>query len=256
MATELPRRNWSLKAMHRLMVTSATYRQASRLDATRHPVFPKTPGVSRAVRAWHAALKQDPQNQLWTRMPRRRLTGEEIRDAMLAVSNNLSQRHGGPGVRPPLPKEMLATLLKKQWPVSEDERDHRRRSVYLFVRRNLRYPIFRAFDKPDPNASCPRRDRSTTAPQSLLLLNSRFSLEAAERLSRSVRERFSNPTQQIETACRLTLGRRPTAPESRAFLKFLRTAESRRRAERRDPSAALADLCLVLFNLNEFLYID
>lgn len=238
---------WSLKAIHRLMVTSATYRQASRL---------RTDDVKNAL-AWKLALKKDTSNQLWTRMSRRRLTGEAIRDAMLAASDGLSQRRGGPGVRPPLPKEMLVTLLKRQWPVSKDERDHRRRSVYLFVRRNLRFPIFRAFDKPDLNLSCPRRNRSTTAPQSLLLLNSRFSLDAAERLSRFVRRQAGNdPTKQIEFAFRRTLGRRPTATESHRFRAFLRTAESRLGSEHRDPSAALTDLCLVLFNLNEFLYVD
>jgi len=238
---------WSVKAMHRLMVTSATYRQASRL---------RTDDV-KAVRNWQASLNKDPQNQFWSRMPRRRLTGEEIRDAMLAVSNSLSQRRGGPGVRPPLPKEMLVTLLKKQWPVSPDERDHRRRSVYLFVRRNLRFPIFRAFDKPDLNLSCPRRNRSTTAPQSLLLLNSRFSLDAAQRLSRFVRERSSDdPSKQIATAFRLTLGRPPTPRESRELQQFLQTAESRLRNERRAEADALTDLCLVLFNLNEFIYVD
>jgi Protein of unknown function (DUF1553)/Protein of unknown function (DUF1549) len=247
LATELPRRGWSLKAMHRLMVTSATYRQASRL---------RTDDVKNA-QAWKTALKKDPSNQLWARMSRQRLTGEEIRDAMLAAADGLSQRRGGPGVRPPLPKEMLITLLKRQWPLSPDERDHRRRSVYLFVRRNLRFPIFRVFDKPDLNLSCPRRNRSTTAPQSLLLLNSRFSLDAARRLSRFVREHSGvDRTKQIATAVRLTLGRWPTPRESRALRQFLHTAESRLRKEGRDAADALTDLCLVLFNLNEFIYVD
>ena len=253
-----PTAAWSLKSMHRLMVTSATYRQSSRLgDRCAKSNSHYDPKYPNAALAWHAALKQDPRNQLWTRMPRRRLTGEAIRDAMLAVSGSLSQRRGGPGVRPPLPKEMVATLLRKQWPVSADERDHRRRSVYLFVRRNLRYPIFRAFDKPDPNASCPRRDRSTTAPQSLLLLNSRFSLDAAERLARFVRQRSGDDrARMIETAFRLVLGRPPSPRESRDLQRFLQTAEIRLRSERRDESAALTDLCLVLFNLNEFVYVD
>lgn len=240
--------------MHRLIVTSATYRQASRrgqesgvrnqkapLTTTHHS--PLTPH-----QAWNLALKRDPDNRLWTRMPRRRLAGEAIRDAMLAVSGELSQRRGGPGVRPPLPKELLVTLLKNQWPVSKDERDHRRRSVYLFARRNLRYPIFEAFDKPDTNATCPRRNRSTTAPQALLLLNSRFSLDCAKRLAAEVRRTADDKTKaQVAAAYRKTLGRPPTTTEAALGLRFL---------NRSDRATALTDLCLVLFNLNEFVYVD
>ncbi len=160
LATELIRENWSLKRLHTLMLTSATYRQASR-----NP----TPGSNHAQRQtvqtnWEQARRVDPENVLLWRMNRLRLEGEAIRDAMLAASDGLSQRRGGIGVMPPLPLELKATLLKNQWQVSQDTEDHRRRSVYLFVRRNLRYPLFEAFDRPDTNASCPRRSRSTTAP--------------------------------------------------------------------------------------------
>ncbi len=69
---------------------------------------------------------------------------------------------------------MTATLLQNQWPVTEDTAQHNRRSIYLFVRRNLRYPLFEAFDRPDPNLSCPQRNTTTIAPQALHLLNSRI----------------------------------------------------------------------------------
>ena len=95
---------------------------------------------------------------------------------MLAAGQWLSPRRGGPGIRPPLPPEVTATLLKDQWTVSGDEEDHRRRGIYLFVRRNLRFPMFDVFDRPDTNASCAVRHESTTAVQSLTLLNSDFSL--------------------------------------------------------------------------------
>ena len=152
LATELPRLGWSRKRLHRLIVTSATYRQAS--------------------------------------FPRRRLDGEAIRDALLTASGQLNRQAGGPGFRPPLPNEVVRTLLKDQWPVTANSAEHRRRSVYLFARRNLRYPLFEAFDKPDANASCPRRNVSTIAPQSLLLLNGDDSLAAATELAKL-----------IETAC-------------------------------------------------------
>lgn len=252
LATELPRRGWSLKALHRLIVTSATYRQASSLTVA-------MPRARSQTVAWRRSLKQDPDNRLWTRMPRRRLFGEALRDAMLAVSGSLSGRRGGPGVRPPLPKEMLKTLLKNQWPVSPDERDHRRRSIYLFVRRNLRYPIFAAFDKPDQNLSCPRRNLSTTAPQSLMLLNSRFSLDSAQRLARFAVECCGESRErQIHAVYRAALGRQPTADETATAGRFLAATSKRLRAENVEstPEVALTDFCLVLFNLNEFIYID
>jgi len=272
LAAELPRRDWSLKTLHRLMVTSATYRQASRLAASpagRNRTAPSV-GVNPTARgpraltaAWNETLQKDPQNELWTRMPRRRLTGEAIRDAMLAASNSLSQRRGGPGVRPPLPRELVATLLKNQWPVSRNEQDHRRRSVYLFVRRNLNFPIFDVFDKPDTNASCARRNTSTTAPQALLLLNSAFSLEVAQRLAGDIRQRDGTTRDaSVTQTYRRLLGRRPTRKEQRIALQFLDHNAAKLQSEHpsweRDAieAAALTDFNLVLLNLNEFIYID
>ena len=82
------------------------------------------------------------------------MRGESIRDVMLAASDTLDTLAHGPGVMPPFPDELVKTLLKNQWETSEREADHYRRSIYLFARRNLRYPIFEAFDRPDGNASC------------------------------------------------------------------------------------------------------
>ena len=242
LAGELPRQGWSLRRMHRLLVTSATYRQASR---------PDSPDWSAAQRSaagenWSHAQVADPDNRLLARMPRRRLEGEAIRDAMLAAAGQLSQRRGGPGIRPPLPQELVETLLKNQWNVSPDTEDHRRRSLGLFVRRNLRYPLFEAFDRPDANASCPRRGRSTIAPQALFLLNSEFSLQAAQDLAAALQQASLDPTVQIDLAYLHTLSRRPTEAERRLATDFLNA----------DSPAALTGFCLALFNLNEFIYID
>ena len=163
LAAELPARDWSLKSMHRLLLTSATYQQVSR-------------GVGKT---WASRLTADPDNRFYSRMNRRRLDGESLRDTLLVVGGWETQRTGGPGVRPPLPREITGTLLNNQWPVSTNREDHHRRSVYLFARRNLRYPLFDLFDRPDGTASCGRRKESTTAPQSLILLNSNFSLMMA-----------------------------------------------------------------------------
>jgi hypothetical protein len=123
LATELSEHGWSLKHLHRVIVTSATYRQ--------------TIGAGEGV-------GRDPANHWLSRFPHRRLSGEAIRDAMFAASGSLSMARGGPGVMPPLPEELVKTLLKNQWNVSKRESDHYRRSIYLFARRNLRYPIFDA----------------------------------------------------------------------------------------------------------------
>jgi Protein of unknown function (DUF1553)/Protein of unknown function (DUF1549) len=236
LATELPRRRWSLKAMHRLMVTSATYRQMSR------------PSDDTGDR-WRRTVTADPGNKLLGRMNRRRLEGETIRDAMLAVAGRLSPRRGGPSVFPPLPKEAVATLLNAdQWKVSADEEDQRRRSIYVFVRRNLRYPMFDAFDAPDTNASCPRRARSTTAPQSLMLLNSDFSLQAARGFAARVKQEagiLADADTQIRIAHRIAFARTPSDAELRLGRQFLQ-----------NPDGGLISYCLALLNLNEFIYID
>ena len=168
LANELMTTGWSLKKLHREIVCSATYRQASRKP--------------------------------------RRLEGEAIRDAMLAASGQLDFRRGGPGVMPPLPEELTKTLLPNQWKASENPADAARRSIYIFARRNLRYPLFEAFDRPDPNASCPLRGRSTTAPQSLLLFNSEFSLSCAKHLAVEVGRKSRGRSPPASLRCVVEFG--------------------------------------------------
>ncbi|MHC4880207.1 MAG: DUF1549 and DUF1553 domain-containing protein [Planctomycetota bacterium] len=249
LATEIPRRDWSLKEMHRLIVNSSTWRQASRLSSD---------STATQQANWQRTIKADPGNLYFSRRDPRRLEGEAIRDAMLAIAGQLSQRRGGPGIRPPLPAELVQTLLKNQWPVSKDSADYTRRSIYLFVRRNLRYPLFEAFDKPDTNVSCPRRNQSTIAPQALMLLNSELTLKTAQQLSERIRQRAGDsPRQQINTAWRLILQRNPTASEHRQANEFLLAANvAASRATASDAETPLVDLCLALINLNEFLYVD
>lgn len=244
LATEIPRRDWSLKEMHRLILNSATWRQTSRL--------PDAAGGELKL-MWSQALKRDPDNRLHSRGHRRRLEGEAIRDAMLSASGSLTQRRGGPGIRPPLPEELVRTLLRNQWPVSENPADYSRRSVYLFVRRNLRYPLFDVFDKPDTNASCPRRNESTIAPQALMLLNSQLSLDAALALARVARQTTSgDPGKQIDSVFRRTVSRLPTLSERRVLLDSVEQAVARGMPE----ADALVDVCLAVFNMNEFVYLD
>ncbi len=260
LAARLRESGWGLKDLHRKIVASATYRQAGRNSEFRMQ-----------------NSESDPGNALYSRFPRRRLEGEAIRDAMLAAAGLLTSDRGGPGVMPPLPEELIGTLLKGQWIESPDEADHYKRSVYVFARRNLRYPIFEAFDRPDGNASCPLRNRSTTAPQSLLLFNSEFSLLAARYLAGRVlnSEEPENRTTegQIERLYLIALSRRPTAAEVATLAKFLGEQRARLVAEKlpadelalpiphhessgTHAAAALVDACLAVLNANEFVYVD
>jgi len=228
---------WGVKQLHRLIVTSATYRQRSRLpDNT----------TADEVIAWKAALEQDRDRRWLSRFPRQRLQGEVIRDAMLSAAGILNRRTGGPGVRPPLPIELRNTLLKDQWNVTEDTFEHNRRSIYIFARRNLRFPIFEAFDRPAADESCSRRNVSTTAPQALHLLNSEFSFQMAELIAVRIREAATAIDEQITEAFQLILNRNPTASELADAQHFVT-----------DPGyGALTHLCLSLLNCNEFVFVD
>jgi hypothetical protein len=230
LASELVSRGWSMKAIHRLIVTSATYRQS----AAESPV----------------AQRVDPDNALLWRYPRRRLDGEALRDAMLAASGQLCEAMRGPGVFPELPAELTKLSSKGAiWPVSPLVEDRDRRSLYVFIRRNLRYPFFEAFDRPDTNASCPKRPITTIAPQALSLLNGKLATEAARHLAaRVAHEAGPSADARIERAYLLCLGRTPDATERALGAKFLGGAD--------DPSAALADLALALLNLNEFVMLE
>lgn len=241
LAGTLVDQDWSLKQLHRQIVMSATYRQRSFLAA----------GSNASERAvWKRAIETDPDGILLSRFMRQRLEAEVIRDAMLSACGCLNAKTGGPGVRPPLPTELVRTLLKDQWNVTEDTTEHTRRSIYLFARRNLRYPILEMFDRPSANASCGLRNISTTAPQSLHLLNSGFTLSSARAMSRSIEQSHFDRASQVQSAFRRALGRRETEGE---FLQVSRWWEHHAASDSAEP---LTHLCLSLFNSNEFVFID
>jgi hypothetical protein len=274
LATELIEHEWSIKHLHRLIVTSGTYRQASGSRSRETSDEQRTSPDFHESGYESESADSDPSNLWLARFPQHRLTGEAIRDAMFAVSGTLNYEMHGPGVMPTLPDELVKSLLKNQWKASDREADHYRRSIYVFSRRNLRYPIFEAFDRPDANATCAQRGRSTTAPQSLLLLNSAFSLDAAQRLAGSVLASHDAIHEQaVKEVFRRVLSRSPRAEELAMLVEFVTQQASQLRQESRsrdklplpfrcpstvDPFAAAAftDLCLALLNSNEFIYID
>jgi Protein of unknown function (DUF1553)/Protein of unknown function (DUF1549) len=229
LAVEFVESGWSTKAVHRLLVTSAAYRQASMTSADGEAV--------------------DPQNLLLWRARRRRLEGESLRDAMLAVSARLDNKMSGPSVHPPLPTE---TPGAKNWPVDSDPKEGDRRSIYVYVKRNLRYPLFDLFDVPDSNETCARRHVTTNAPQALALLNSQLTRDMARSLARRVlRESGRDANAAVERAVRLALGRLPDAQERETLTEFVKRASIQT-----DTETALEDVCHALLNLNEFLYVD
>ena len=240
LAATLAENGWKLKPLHRLIVLSSTYRQRSRIaeDAT-----------ATEKDHWAKALLEDPDATLLSRYPRWRLEGEAIRDAILLASGQINLKTGGPGVRPPLPQELVSTLLKNQWAVTKDPSEHTRRSIYVFARRNLRYPIFEVFDRPSANASCSVRGSSTTAPQSLHLLNSAFSLSMSRATAESISDSHKSRQDQITAAFTRTLGRIPAPDELQEVDQFLNDAG-------RTATEQLTHLCLSLFNSNEFVVID
>ncbi len=225
LAAELPRQSWSLKRLHKTLLLSATYRQAS-----------AAPEVDEAQVAWYAAL------------PRRRLSGEMLRDTLLSLAGRLNPKAGGPSVRLPLPAEVGQTLLSKHDGVTEDTTEHDRRSIYAFARRNARHPLLDLFDRPDALLSCARRETSTTAPQALLLMNSEFARGTAARIAqRALHESDDDPAAAVALLFRLCYARLPREDERTLIESF--TAG-------RPELEALSEMALGLINSNEFIWID
>jgi hypothetical protein len=242
LACELMAHDWSVKHVHRLIVLSNTYQQASRTAA-------------------EVSKRMDPGNRLLGHQNRQRLEGEVLRDSILAVAGTLNRRLEGPMVRVPLEPEVTELIFTEGepdglWLPTPDRREHCRRSIYLFAKRNLRLPLLEAFDRPDLITSCPVRPISTFAPQALIMLNGPFLQEQSRALAvRLATEAGADPDRQIERAYHLALGRPPRAVERQMARDFITTqANLLQPRHANGATTALADFCLALFNSNEFLY--
>ena len=230
---------------------SATYRQASVVEGG------ETRRAGDAGENDASDVSPSPRPPLsessYSRFPRRRLTGEALRDAILFTSCRLNPKAGGPSVNLPLPAEVSSNLLKKQAAVTPDVTEHDRRSIYTFARRNLRYPLFDLFDRPDALMTCSHRNESTTAPQALLLFNSEFSQGMARSFAQRVLSKSdTSPEALVTEAMRLALSRPPSAEEFKLGTEFLR----RQTALAPTLHDALADYCLALINSNAFVWVD
>ncbi len=234
LATELVRRKWSMKEMHRLVVSSSTYRMSNTFNED--------------------AFLNDPKNDAFWRFDMRRLSAEELRDSVLAVSGNLNLKIGGPSVYPPMPQAVLETASKpdEAWGRSSDE-EAGRRSLYVFTKRSLRFPFLEGFDQPDTDRPCSVRFATTVPTQSLMMLNSEFMNQQAQRMAERLdREKPKDLNKQLRLGLNLALGRKPTLEEVKALSELVYEIQSSDGLTRME---GLEAACLLILNLNEFMHI-
>ncbi len=252
LATELSDGGWDLKATHKLIVMSGTYRQSSNARA--------------------ALLSRDPDNMLLARQVRLRLSAEVVRDNALAVSGLLNKAVGGKSVRPPQPPGVLEQgfdASSEKW-IESKGRDRYRRGLYIQFLRTAPYPQLMTFDAPDSLETCSVRERSTTPLQALNLLNDPVFFEAAQVLAaRILREQTGTVDQRIDYAYRVALGRSPTLKEKDRLLAFYEEQKELLKTKRdvietlfpaadlegveRSEAAAWVAVGRLLLNLDEFI---
>jgi hypothetical protein len=229
LADRFVRDGWSLKKLHRLILTSATYQMSKRWDPT-----------------YGAG---DPEDRLLWRVPYRRLEAEVIRDSALAASGRLNRAMYGPSMYPEVPREALASHSDpdKIWEPFH-EREASRRTIYAFLKRSLVVPLLEVLDVCDSTRSADRRLTTTVAPQALSLFNGAFINRQAEHLAERLQaEAGADAGRQIDLAYRLTLCRPPTAKERTTLVQFLEQEAPATRSN-------LRQVCRVILNLNEFVY--
>ena len=226
---------WSVKALHRRILLSAVYRQSTASDAKR--------------------LALDPENRTWWRRGAVRLDSENLRDAILAVSGRLNPQRYGTSVILPVPPEAIITLSGSPYPADiKDDAWVHRRSVYAYAKRTVPIPLLQLFDGADGSASCGRRLNTTVPTQALLLMNNDAVLaRSADLAARLQREAPASLDAQVSRAFALTLSRAPTPDELARLGKFYETQLALRGGDAR---RTLTDLCQVVFNLNEFIYVN
>ena len=235
LANELVAGGWKLKRIHKLIMMSNTYQMSSRAN--------------------QAALAKDPNNDFMWRYDMRRLTAEEIRDSILNLTGKLNLKMGGPSIYTEVPRDVLATASRPggAWGNSSEE-DRNRRSVYIFVKRSLHEPFLSAFDWADTDNTCDVRFVTTVPTQTLTLLNSKFLNDSAENLAKHVAELAPNDSAgQIRHALQKAIHRKPTDFEVQDGLDLLNELEEKTKATKND---AMQRFCLLVLNLNEFLYLD
>ncbi len=235
LARDFVENGWSLKRLHRRLLTSGVYQCSSRASPE--------------------ALRRDPSNDLFSRFDMRRLTAEEIRDSAIWVTGSGNPRMYGPGVFVTLPPEVLASqsVPGKGWGQSPPDEQFRR-SIYVHVKRSLLLPVLLGFDLAETDRSTPVRFSTTQPTQALGTLNGRFFNDQAALLAeRARREAGGSTDAQVRRVLELVTSRPPVESEVVRGVRLVRTLE---REEGVTSSRALTSFCLLALNLNEFLYLD
>ncbi len=230
---------WTFKRIHKLIMTSSTYRQRS--------VHPHETQYS----------QRDFLNRNLWKFNRRRISSESLRDAMLAVGSRLNMRMGGPSFYPGMSAEALEGLSRKagDWKSSPaDERS--RRSIYMMTKRSRLLPLMTTFDFSDTTASCGQRDVTTVAPQALALLNNQFTHAQSEALAKRLAGHAAGTVEQVKLAWQLAFGRNPSDGELGQAENHLHEQRQHFDGRNNPGHLALASLCHVLLNCNEFIYVD
>jgi hypothetical protein len=252
LAADFVKQGWSVKKLHRQILLSSVYRQSS---SQRDDV-----------------LKVDPDNKLLAVYPRKRMEAEEIRDSLLAASGQLEDKVGGPAVFPPVPANFNAGPL---WTPSKDPHEANRRSVYVFVRRSVPYPLMQSFDLADPSHAHHKRDVTTTPLQALTLFNSDVVFGWSQALAgRVIREAGKDESAQLNRLYEILFARAPNKSEKAALKDFLDKEEKIIQAKSADGkfevavptglkenqtvnpirAAAFVDLVHTVANSNDFAY--
>ena len=259
LAAELVEGGGRLKSMHRLILTSRTWMQSSHHPEARE------------------LMQRDSGNRWWWRAERRRLDAETLRDALLKTSGELDLSVGGPGFKPTIAEEALEGLSQKSraWQASEPSAQLRR-SVYIYLKRGLLPPLMTTFDLCDPTLSCGKRDVTIVPTQALALLNHRFVHDRSEHLAEVLSREYETLEARARAAWSHVLGRQASARELERSLRHLATQKqifAASAVDRETPTTllgrvlerleevplerlALASLCHVLMNSNEFLWVD
>ncbi|WP_406698664.1 DUF1553 domain-containing protein [Singulisphaera sp. Ch08] len=223
LAVELLENGQSLKGLHRSIVRSATYRQSSRHEPN--------------------AAAQDADNRWLWRMNRTKLDAESIRDGVLAVSGTLDSKMGGPGFEPFRFKDDHSPIYDHGDPDRTDSPETRRRTIYRFIVRSVPHPFLESLDCADPNINTPVRAATISPLQALALLNDRFMIQQSRAFAQRLEALSDDPALRIDEAYHLTLGRPPRSDERAVLVAF---------AEKH----GLANACRLLFNTNEFVFVD
>jgi hypothetical protein len=235
LAAEFVEGGWKIKRMHKLLMMSSAYQMSSKANAD--------------------GLKIDPANHKLWRFNMRRLSAEEIRDSVLAVTGELNLKAGGPSIYVPIAREVLQgqSVPGAGWGKSSPE-EASRRSIYIHVKRSLIVPVLEMFDQADTDSSCPVRYITTVPTQSLGMLNGDFTNEKAVKFAeRLIKDAPGDIRNQIRLAIRLTAGRNATEKELNSDVEFVTNLQGDEKLSR---EKALAVYCLLAINTNEFVYLD